>query len=194
MKKLMIVACAAAFASVVQAATYNWNAQTTTGAGLTAAQGVSTTGTAYLFLAEKVDQSEMWADILDSKGESWSTWTAQAEDTFSLNNGMVVNDTGKDYARINSTYTSAAQTLFVAFKDGDNYFFDYVQDSYGSTADSGTLYSLDMSYGADYIYGNVGWQGDSDMGGAGWYAAPEPTSGLLLLIGMAGLALRRRRA
>jgi len=30
---------------------------------------------------------------------------------------------------------------------------------------------------------------------AGWYTAvPEPTSGLLLLIGMAGLALRRRRA
>ena len=31
--------------------------------------------------------------------------------------------------------------------------------------------------------------------GAGWYqSVPEPTSGLLMLLGMAGLALRRRRA
>ena len=29
---------------------------------------------------------------------------------------------------------------------------------------------------------------------SGWYAVPEPTSGLMLLLGMAGLALRRRRA
>ena len=28
----------------------------------------------------------------------------------------------------------------------------------------------------------------------GWAAAPEPTSGLLLLLGMAGLALKRKRA
>ena len=28
----------------------------------------------------------------------------------------------------------------------------------------------------------------------GWVAAPEPTSGLLMLLGFAGLALRRRRA
>ena len=35
--------------------------------------------------------------------------------------------------------------------------------------------------------------------GAGWYGAasapvPEPTSGLLMLLGMAGLALKRKRA
>ena len=37
----------------------------------------------------------------------------------------------------------------------------------------------------------------SSFAGAGWYttaSVPEPTSGLLMLVGLAGLALRRRRA
>jgi len=37
--------------------------------------------------------------------------------------------------------------------------------------------------------------GTAKYGGSwGWYAVPEPTSGLLLLLGVAGLALKRKRA
>jgi hypothetical protein len=44
---------------------------------------------------------------------------------------------------------------------------------------------------------NATFADNSAYAGAGWYAAgavPEPTSGLLLLIGVAGLALRRKQA
>ena len=37
-------------------------------------------------------------------------------------------------------------------------------------------------------------QASGGYAGAGWYAVPEPTSGLLMLLGMAGLALKRKRA
>ena len=45
--------------------------------------------------------------------------------------------------------------------------------------------------------GNVGGALDPTYGtfnAAGWQVVPEPTSGLLMLLGMAGLALRRKRA
>ena len=39
---------------------------------------------------------------------------------------------------------------------------------------------------------NLGGTGGTAL--TGWTAVPEPTSGLLLLLGMAGLALKRKRA
>ena len=51
--------------------------------------------------------------------------------------------------------------------------------------------NLNFSDGSGFA---AGFTGFSTANAGAWQAVPEPTSGLLLLLGMAGLALRRKRA
>ena len=60
-----------------------------------------------------------------------------------------------------------------------SYTFDSASDAMVS--------GLDLNLGGDGIA--VG-----NSGAISWQAVPEPTSGLLMLVGLAGLALRRKRA
>ena len=70
---------------------------------------------------------------------------------------------------------------------GDKAAYMYLGDVSGTTATSPTQIRL---------Y-NAGWADDTKSittGGFNTAVAPEPTSGLLILLGMAGLALKRKRA
>lgn len=56
-----------------------------------------------------------------------------------------------------------------------------------------TVHALEFASSKDYAEA-LPTQASAGYSGAGWYNVPEPTSGLLLLLGMAGLALKRKRA
>ena len=70
--------------------------------------------------------------------------------------------------------------------------FIFVQDAAGEKASYTDIKSIEMdndSSGKTFAFGNQAAAFSSNK----FDVAPEPTSGLLLLVGVAGLALRRRR-
>ena len=83
-------------------------------------------------------------------------------------------------------------------ENGGTYYFAILATNKGSS----DALPTDGFYGIDGVY-EVTWNKDTGasfsasedhMAAVTTQVAPEPTSGLLLLIGVAGLALRRRRA
>ena len=70
--------------------------------------------------------------------------------------------------------------------------FYYVISDSGKALTSDTKSGAALATGATSL--NFGNQATYTQTAGNWAAVPEPTSGLLMLLGMAGLALKRKRA
>ena len=94
----------------------------------------------------------------------------------------------------NATYNKFNIEVTTGLTVGESYNFYYVLTD-GSkqlkSANSAMAYTA-LETGAPLI--NLGNQATYTSNTSNWQAIPEPTSGLLLLLGVAGLALKRRRA
>ncbi len=186
MKKLLIVASVFVMTCTTQAASYIWGFMNE-GAYENKSGAEFTTGTAFLFLGT-VTASDTAFDISSA--------------TYVISAGYVNDYFGEVSTPIGSelvTSTDAGQTfsLLLFEQEGmttsslSSYEGDYVL--YTGTSAQGVIPGTSgNTYFADFTRsGEIGASNWATMSGG---AVPEPTSGLLMLLGVAGLALRRRRA
>ena len=101
--------------------------------------------------------------------------------SFSITSGALNKTFDWTSATVGETYN-----FFMVFEDGGKKFDSSVSDP--AVIKSGVAYD---SQTATVLFSNMA---TSTQNASNWAAAPEPTSGLLMLLGMAGLALKRKRA
>ena len=191
MKKLMMVVAAFALAASAQAATYDWKWSST----LKDPTSTAFSGTVYLFNANDYSQQTILTAFLANPG-SYSL--SGAIDSYATSNGKAPT----------APISIPAANIGTLSGSGDNQYVDYFyaamftsgDDSYILLTDTytvGVQASQDTSISSALSGSTSVMDVSTIQAGKVWYgteAVPEPTTGLLVLLGVAGLALRRRRA
>lgn len=169
MKKLAVMAVAIVICVVANAASVIWSA---TGASTKLSTGDTAVGVmAYIF--EGTLSTDTLASIADGTWNGMSDALASATTTAT---GAISKSGVGSYA--NQTVDFSMILLNAAtYADATEFKYAEVKDVAFVTANKPVAFATPLT--------SATWQSIS---------VPEPTSGLLMLLGMAGLALRRRRA
>ena len=198
MKKIMIAAAIACAAAMSQAATVKWASENvyaaadSTGKYSTTVKITSGTASLYNITAAQysewvaaiaADQATGMATVYDAMQKETAIATASLNKSkFTLTDSRDISAaTGADpidlYSAIIYTYTDG---------DGKDWYVANVGTAHFEANTSKTIGNMNTFVAGDATGAAItGWQ---------TAAVPEPTSGLLLLLGVAGMALRRRRA
>ena len=196
MKKLMIAAAVALAATFANAGAYVWGF--TTGADM-APGGADylTGGTGMLFLGTIAQTATGEGSGIDAKYELDFTGLTQiatsGQDGTDYTFGQIRFDAGTKSDAVDTT-APQAYTLVLFADDNVSDYANYEGYYYVQTGTS--ILAQDQDSGTDYS----DFTFSDSVSGDAWRTAaipeaiPEPTSGLLMLVGLAGLALRRKRA
>ena len=143
----------------------------------------------YLIYSDTLSQSDAVAAFYSAGASYESTLASSA----AFANGGYI-DEGYWYDTVDVSRNSAMYVLCFDQDNNNNYM--YVSPVANPEWDSDIgIYT----YWIDAQESHIPATSASSFNGAGWYSVatsnvPEPTSGLLMLLGVAGLALKRRRA
>ena len=194
MKKLMIAAAIVCAAAYAQAATIAWGGAADDPSGSPLAEGQIA-----LLLYSATDSLAVTPDKINGLTLGSTAGNGTVVDTFAMDDGYA------DSEEFYGSWTPADKQIALLDADGqpNGYYAILIANEDGTAAtyqDMGQLTGIDAKTGVVELKYNAGWEEGCEkyLGTSGYVVevqgVPEPTSGLLLLIGVAGLALRRRRA
>lgn len=184
MKKLLLMLGAMATAIACNAAAAEWGSGSITLASGDAAAKGDVAG--YLFLVDATTYGT-YSSYTDGKALSDAVYAAYSG---SLASASATKESTKKgvVTLVDPTEYSTGNTAYgiILYTEGDNYMGNYATYTFDSSMDA-VIDNLAVTIGGD-----VG--GGSNATAWSTAAVPEPTSGLLMLLGLAGLALKRKRA
>lgn len=194
MKKIIVAACAVAIAAVAQAASINWGAA----AANAGADGPESAAGQYAYLLYGDSAFSALATSIAITGNGADAVGGKAD-----NGGMIVafhqigaeeGDNGSFMSTFGRADADGGVNGYyqIILADADNKKFAVAQVANPVTGIKDTT-------SAGEAYFNLNWDTEEFVGANGFNgeitsSIPEPTSGLLLLLGVAGIALKRRRA
>ena len=186
MKKLVIALAAVAMGITANAASFAWKVQSGYIWDGAETPAKITSGTAYLLFESALSQSDLVTAFAADAATAASTVSSKAVSTGTIGSNARIAETV-----FTSDVTTDQTAYFVVFNDDKMYVSITAGAEYAAVGETTVAFGSVTS--SSKTFNDVA----DGYAGAGWYGAvavPEPTSGLLLILGMAGLALKRKRA